>query len=77
MSDVKEEDHQLHIVIPKSLHNEIKAIMSGHGAVTALVRNFLKRYVSEHKAATSPMEKSPFDKAVVGLVNEDLMKRSE
>lgn len=68
-----EKMHQLHIKIPIQLHDELKNILPEWGGVTALIRNFLRNYVSAMNDTTT-FSNSPFDSAVGNAVAKTTKK---
>lgn len=65
--------HQLHIEIPVSMHDELKKVLPERGAITGLVRSFLRQYLLHYKNMNG-ISASPFDKATNTVFLKSLMK---
>lgn len=68
---VNENEHQLHITIPKPLYDEVKKIVPDYGAVSSLVRNLLRNFVSNYN---TNIKESPIDKTVNDMVKDTIKK---
>ena len=69
MPKTTDELKQIHIYVPTSLYNDVKAILPEKGMTTSLIRRFLRKYVAEYKARSA--FKSPSDIAADEIIKED------
>ena len=52
--------HQLHTLVPESLHEDLKKILPDHGGITSLIRAFLFNYVAEYNKSKKAGNSTPF-----------------
>jgi hypothetical protein len=66
--------HQLHINIPKSIHNELLTILPEQGMITGLVRRFLRAYVIKIRSMHE-LTRGPAGDTTDDIIKEDLNRR--